>query len=145
MKTKLSNRAANALARTRSTSGALRALIVFAAQNPGFDFRNYSSGGNWRDAVRCYRGDARPVTRQWGKLLSLLWATDDLTDADMIEASNRAFSGRLQFVQHGDSWAVDYCTGQYWPTEYRLASVTVLEAAIRISRDRWDAQHAKTA
>ncbi len=137
MKTKISNRAANAIARADSKSGALRALLVFAAQNPGFEWANYATG-NWAESARAHRGDSRPVSRQWSKIMSLLWACRDLSDADLIAASNRAFSGRLQFVEKNGAWSVDYCAGQYWPTEYRLASVTVLEAAIKISRARFD-------
>lgn len=141
MKTKISNRAANALSRTNSKSIALRALILFAAQNPGFEWANYATG-NWAESARAYRGDARPVSRQWQKILALLWATDAVTDEDMVAASERAYSGRLSFESRklvGSQtiyWAVNYCTGQYRPTEYRAASVAVLETAIRIARAR---------
>jgi hypothetical protein len=135
MKTKISNRAAKALSRTNSKSIALRALILFAAQNPGFEWANYATG-NWAESARAYRGDSRPVSRQWQKILALLWATDAVTDEDMVAASERAFSGRLSFVRRGDGWGVGYCAGQYWPTEYRAASGAVLETAVRIARER---------
>ena len=38
----------------------------------------------------------------------------------------RAFSGRLSW----DGASLSYCTGQYYPTEYRLAAAAVLRAAL---------------
>jgi hypothetical protein len=43
--------------------------------------------------------------------------------AVLAEAFGQAFSGRLSW----DGSKLDYCTGQYFPTEYRAAAATVLE------------------
>jgi hypothetical protein len=63
---------------------------------------------------------------------------DSITAADIIEASKRAYSGRLQINQTADGFDVDYCTGQYFPTEYRRAAACVLACAIwqRLAADR---------
>ena len=47
-------------------------------------------------------------------------------DHHIKEASQMAFSGRLKFTDSG----IEYCTGQYWPTEYRAAACAVLASAI---------------
>lgn len=45
--------------------------------------------------------------------------------ADMIAEGFRAFSGRLSIVERDGKVALDYCTGQYFPTEYRAAACAV--------------------
>ncbi len=42
------------------------------------------------------------------------------------------FSGRLTITPQndGDGFSIDYCVGQYWPTEYRRAVCAVLASAI---------------
>jgi hypothetical protein len=100
--------------------------------------------------------------------------SDGVKDADVIEAAPRAFSGRLTWrdaklpkcVKCGadalcsahatentaqlkayyatrNSW--EYCTSQYFPTEYRKAAATVIEAATRTVRQARPAQKAKVA
>lgn len=96
----------------RSISAAVWAVLFYAAKNPGL--------GDVRAALReCY----------------LLEVGDD----DVIEASKRAFSGRLTLVRsrahdgESDHYTIDYCTGQYWPTEYRAACAAVLHEAARLA------------
>lgn len=131
MKTKLSQRAQQLIARTTSDQTYLRALLVFAAQNPGFESGNY-------DSAASYNGDARPVQKQLREIRDLAWRYPSLSNEVLKEAS-RAFSGRLQFVEREEKFhesgcaggvAVDYTTGQYWPTEYRLAALTVIKTAL---------------
>ena len=118
-------RAIDALRYTRITPEshpALCGLLDFAAQRPGLDCRNY---GTWAS----YRSEASAITRQWGALVNLVRIADyyGLSDAQLIAASDWAYSGRLTWT--GTDW--DYCTGQYWPTEYRSAAIAVLRAAIQ--------------
>ncbi len=118
------NRARLALKYTHFTPEshpALCALIDYAAQRPGLDFRNYGS-------LESYRTEVASITRQWRKILVLLDVAEyyAVTDAQVIEASQWAFSGRMTWTDAG--W--NYCTGQYWPTEYRAAVVAVLRYAL---------------
>lgn len=128
MKTaKLSTRAKTALAGLGyENSPALVLLVAFAAQNPGLDWRDYGGDG------KAYRSEGRSIQADWKRFLTALHeaAGEGVTEATVIAASSRAFSGRLEWK--GDHW--DYCTGQYFPTEYRKAAASVLEAAISDAR-----------
>ena len=106
---------------TPATHPALVALIDYAAQRPGLDIRNY---GTWQS----YRGEATHITRQWQTICELLPAVNyhEITDDQLIEASRWAYSGRMTWI--GTEW--DYCTGQYWPTEYRQAVIAILRAVL---------------
>ena len=111
----------------------LRALAVFAAQNPGLEFGNYGH-------VPSYRADSRRITRDLQRcrtaMRELAWRT--VTDAQVIEAAKHTFSGRLSLEPRADgSVRVGYCTGQYWPTEYRAAVAAVLD---QVSRDLMGAE-----
>ena len=125
---KTSKRASELLAATSPDQTCLRNLLVFAAQNPGFEWGNYWSGDRAR-SLAAYNGDARPVTRQLREIKAMRWQFAGLTDEMMRQAASLAYSGRLSFRDDG---AVEYCTGQYWPTEYRKASLAVLKRAVEI-------------
>ena len=96
----------------------ITALRAFVAQRSGMDWRNYA------DATS-YRAEQRSITRDGKEARELIRAIEwrDSITADMIiDASKLAFSGRLSIVEReNDSIAVDYTTGQYFPTEYRKA------------------------
>lgn len=106
----------------------LNALRAFIAQRSGIDYRDY---GGERAA---FMGDYRPILKHGRHARQLLRAVelrDSITAEKIIEASNRAFSGRLQFkIREDGAVAVDYCTGQYFPTEYRNAVCAVLAACL---------------
>ena len=103
----------------------IHALGAFIAQRSGLDARNYDS----RESLM---GDYRPILKHGKHARRLLqWvASRSITAEDLISASKSAFSGRLSFVCKGDSAGVDYCAGQYFPTEYRAAACSVLARAI---------------
>lgn len=111
---------------------ALAALIDYAAQNAGLDARNYFSSWSDRDGRRAYNEDGRSILNDWRDVKRALadCGSVGVLDAEVIEASKSAFSGRMTWT--GDHW--DYCTGQYWPTEYRRATAVVLEQAARLKR-----------
>lgn len=132
MKTKISKRAAQLLEMTTPDQTCLRALLVFAAQNPGFEWCNYATS-DWKASRRAYLGDSRPVAKQLRTIRSLGWRFPSLDNATMKKASGQTYSGRLQFKEDDRGVSVDYCTGQYWPTEYRQASLAVIKEAIRIA------------
>lgn len=134
-KIKISKRAQEALDHTASTSLALRAVILFAAQNPGFEWGNYSTG-DYKQSLANYRADSGPVTRDWQRICALLWQTRHVTDTDVEAAARSVYSGRLSVVQDGGSCRVEYCAGQYFPTEYRRAAFLTIERAIENAQDR---------
>jgi hypothetical protein len=105
----------------------ITALRAFIGQRPGLDYGNYGESTSYRAEVRAIGKDlqqARELLR-YGEL------RDSITADDIIDASARAYGGRLTITQRDDgAVAVDYCTGQYWPTEYRKAVCAVLSQAI---------------
>jgi len=105
----------------------IEALRVFMRQRSGMDFRNYGD-------VSSYRSEQRSVTKDLHEARELVRAVelrDSITAEDIIEASKRAFSGRLTIVERADgAFDIDYCTGQYFPTEYRKAICAVMAQAI---------------
>lgn len=104
-----------------------RIMAVLAAwieQRPGLDFANYG------DAA-AYRSDSRSITRDLHDARTLLTAVRWRSgiDADALKAAFRdAYSGRLSW--DAERGALSYCTGQYWPTEYRRAACAVLASAL---------------
>ena len=96
-------------------------LRSWVHQRPGLDFANYGD-------CKAYNSESRSITRDLNDARQLLRAVelrDSLTLADLLD-SFRAFSGRLEFK--GDH--LEYCVGQYWPTEYRKAACAVLASAL---------------
>lgn len=143
---KLSNRAKSALATAGypvNETSAIAQLVAFAAQNSGIDPRNYFS--DWRDGngVKAFKDEQRSISEGWRRFKKALniAGAEGVTDADVISEAPHAFSGRLEWKpkQHtpasakanGGEGEWHYCTGQYFPTEYRAAAATLLEYATR--------------
>jgi hypothetical protein len=104
----------------------LTALSVFAAQRPGFDPGNYSDWKSYRSEVRSVTRDLHIVRQLMGQVS---WR-ESIGEAELREAF-RAYSGRLSIVDRADgSIELEYCTGQYFPTEYRKAVCAVLASAL---------------
>lgn len=107
----------------------LGALRAFARQRPGLEFGNYGD-------AKAYRAEMRGITRDLAHAQTLLKVVEwSGIDADaLIRAARDAFSGRLSINTMGADTActvhIDYCTGQYWPTEYRKAVCAVLASAL---------------
>jgi hypothetical protein len=99
----------------------LSALDRFTRQRAGLEFGNYGD-------VSAYRSEQRSITRDLHDFRALLSAVSWRTgiDADALKESFRAFSGRLTW----DGENLSYCTGQYFPTEYRKAACAVLASAL---------------
>lgn len=148
---KLTNRARAALAAAGyapENNPAIAQLVAFAAQNSGIDPRNYfdpgyDQGGSGR---RAYKQEARSISKAWREFKDALTiaGSEGVTDADVIAEAPHAYSGRLEWREPGKSYAMNdsgekttvlahwsYCTGQYFPTEYRAAARVLLEVAIR--------------
>lgn len=112
----------------------LETLDAFVNQRPGLDFADYGD-------VSIYRSESRSITKDlhdYRTIRGQLAWRDSITADDIIKASEHAFSGRLtinDISAHYDDgstyWAysIDYCAGQYMPTEYRKAACAVLASA----------------
>jgi hypothetical protein len=105
-------------------SNIIEALRSFILSRPGFDPHNYSSSAS-------YRADQRTAARDKADALTMLTVVERYPNTEplLANACQRAFSGRLSW--YGER--LDYCPGQYYPTEYRAAACAVLASAL------WDA------
>ena len=98
----------------------LSALDTWIRQRPGLEYDNYGNPTS-------YRAEVRAIGRDLDDARTLLQAVSlSSITTDGLLAAFRAYSGRLQWTEKG----LDYCTGQYWPTEYRKAACAVLAAAL---------------
>lgn len=101
-------------------------LRAFIAQRPGLEFANYGD-------VTAYRSESRSITKDGHiarDLLRYVELRDSITADAMVKGFD-AYSGRLTLRQRDDGkWELDYCTGQYFPTEYRRAAAAVLSSVI---------------
>ncbi len=88
------------------------ALSAWVSQRPGLDYGNYGDVSSFRAEMRSIGKDL-----QHARAMINYVAWHDSITAEMI--LDAAKSGRLSIVVKGDTVAIDYCTGQYWPTEYR--------------------------
>lgn len=113
-----------------SKSQILTALRAFVNQRPGFNWHDYGDAAS-------YRGDLRTATRQRRDALELLrWIEwhGSITGAHILAACTAG--GRLSVtveyepvpaspglaaIERRPVVRVDYCTGQYWCTEFRGA------------------------
>lgn len=120
------------------TPSVFDAFRVFINQRPGLDPRNYFSDYRDKDGRRDYQNEARRIQRD-GKRARQALALASAYPFDsqaMIDATG-AYSGRLQLVTNDNGGiAIDYTTGQYWPTEYRIAAAVVLERYIEAVRPK---------
>lgn len=112
------NETVGQVAATKSEICAL--LRAFVNQRPGLDYANYGDFSS-------YRSEVRGITRQRKDALELLRAVElrESITAEDMRAGFRAFSGRLSLVSKNRKPALEYCTGQYFPTEYRAAVAAV--------------------
>jgi hypothetical protein len=98
----------------------LEALARFVAQRSGIDGRNY---GGSREA---FLGDYRRILRDGREaraLLRVVQLSTCLPDSILVDVLK---SGRLTW----DGKRLDYCAGQYFPTEYRAAACRALASVL---------------
>lgn len=126
------------------------ALARWIKQRPGLEYGNYGDRASYTSECR---GIARDKREAETLLAAVRWRDGINADA-LIKAARDAFSGRLtirelEWKQYAPEecpgkpcstdcdhrqfrgFAVDYCTGQYFPTEYRKAACAVLASALR--------------
>jgi hypothetical protein len=106
------------------TLTAIPLLDKFVSQRSGLEFCIYGD-------VSAFRAEQRSITRDLHHYRALrnavAWRTFTREEWDN---AFRAFSGRLTLAQDGDTFALDYCVGQYFPTEYRRAACAVLASLL---------------
>lgn len=105
-------------------------LAEWINRRPGLDWTNYGRG---EDAARAYRQDARAIARDLRdarRLINAVIWRDGISANDLKAAFRAAYAGRLQLVEDGGRPRLEYCAGQYWPTEYRKAACAVLARAL---------------
>ena len=106
-----------------SKSTIVAALDAFIRQRPGLEFGNYGDVSSYRSEVRSIGKDLQHARA----LLRYVEWHDSITAEMILDAAK---SGRLSIVVDGNKVRVDYCTGQYWPTEYRPAVCRLLSSVI---------------
>jgi len=103
------------------------ALYTFIGQRPGLEYGNYGD-------VKSYRAEQRAITKdrhQARRLIRDIELRDSISADDILTAAKGAYSGRLTIVTRDDgAVAIDYCTGQYFPTEYRRAVCAVMASVL---------------
>jgi hypothetical protein len=99
----------------------ISALYAFIKQKPGLEYGNYEN-------PKSYRAEMRGITRDLNHARFLIRKVElsSITGDALARAFRHAFGGRLSW----DGARLDYCTGQYWPTEYRLAVCSVCSYAL---------------
>ena len=121
----------------------LETLDAWVNQRPGLDPREYGCDiEGWRSTeTAAYRRELATIRRDlhdYRTIRNEITRRDSITADDIIAAFPRAFSGRLELRDisaHYDdgstyyAYKLDYCVGQYWPTEYRKAATAVLVSA----------------
>lgn len=104
----------------------MQALAAFVAQRPGLESGNYGGQSSYRSEMRSITRDRHDYDS-----LAVAVAWRGISADDLIAASKEAYSGRLTIREAGDRRVtVEYCTGQYFPTEYRKAACAVLAGAL---------------
>lgn len=131
----------------------IAALEAFIKQRPGLEYGNYGE-------PRSYRAELRSIGKDLKHARELLRAVEHsaITAEQLIAAFSAAFSGRLSIkeelthvVRNTPAGKIitteerrvrlDYCTGQYWPTEYRRAVCAVCASALwNFKREELNAQ-----
>jgi len=115
----------NTTVATISESQIVFLLREFSAQKPNFSLCNYSTMADYkRDYKRM--SDDRKAVKKFASYVSYT------IDADMKEALLSALSSwsRLTIKDSSNGVYLEYCKGQYFPTEYQYATARVLASAI---------------
>ena len=108
----------------------LRMLAAYAAKNPRLDFRDYCSDYRDTNGRAAYFSEARSITNDLGRVRKAILSAYyvGVTDDDLVECSQ---GERLTIEPTNYGFKLDYCVGQYWPTEYRGAVAGLLNRATR--------------
>lgn len=117
------------------------ALEKWIKQRPKLDPANYGLAQGqtpdrkqWFAAWKSYRAELRDISKDRKRAMTALREARFLAPQkpELLADAFRSFSGRLAW----NGLELEYCTGQYFPTEYRKAAASVLETYIADWR-RW--------
>ena len=100
------------------------ALNAWVSQRPGLDYGNYGDPVAYRAEVRSIGKDLQHARA----MINYVAWHDSITAEMILDAADNG--GRLSIVVKGDTVSIDYCTGQYWCTEYRPAVCRLLSSVI---------------
>jgi hypothetical protein len=103
----------------------------FIAQRSGIDRRNYQRDWSDKAGAAAFMADYREILRDGRdarRLLEYVAGRDGIT-AERILATSSG-NGRLDWCYRGEKVGLDYCTGQYFPTEYRAAACSMLAGLV---------------
>ena len=105
---------------------ALDLIGAFIRQRPGREYGNYGDPVSYRAEYRGILRDKHDAERLLAACRWRSFTVEQVTDAF------RAFAGRLTLTcdMDGAPSHLDYCTGQYFPTEYRAAACAVLASML---------------
>ena len=99
----------------------LSALRAFVRQRPGLDFGNYGD-------VSAYRAEVRSITKDLHHAEELIRAVELRSISG--DAIVKSATSRLSIESTDKGVRVDWCPGQYWPTEYRRGVAASLAYAL---------------
>lgn len=105
---------------TENNMKVLEALQTFVNQRPGFDPRNYGSAAG-------YREDYAPVLKDKAAFREMARYCE-LFSVDLEKYAKENTTGRLTY--DAEKGRFDYCTGQYFPVEFRAAACRFIAGAI---------------
>ena len=101
------------------------ALNRWVSQRPGLEYGNYGDVSSYRAELRSIGKDLQHARA----LINYVAWHDSITAEMILKAADNG--GRLSFVVRDyGTVTIDYCTGQYWPTEYRAAACRLLSSVI---------------
>ena len=100
------------------------ALHKWIAQRPGLDFGNYGDVSSYRAEMRSIGQDLQHARA----MVNYVAWHDSITAEMILRAADNG--GRLTITVDGDKVAINYVTGQYWPTEYRRAVCALMSSVI---------------
>lgn len=113
---------------------AVELLCKFVNQRAGLEFANYGD-------YKSYRQESREITKDRSDFYELLQLAQRRYDGNFSESLTEYLqkqTGRLTLNEPGK---LEYCTGQYFPTEYRPAACRVLVSMLWDSyRDEKDSE-----
>jgi len=109
----------------------LDALSRHISQRSGIDARNYFDSWSDTEGRKAFNAEYREILREGRDARTLLYfvrRSVTITAERILQATKHAYSGRLTYNAEKDRF--DYCTGQYFPTEYRAAACAVLASVL---------------
>jgi hypothetical protein len=133
-----------------ATETATKAKLVetvrqFIAQRSGIDRRDYQRDWSDKAGAAAFMADYREILRDGRdarRLLEYVAGRDGITAEKILATSSG--NGRLDWCFRGDKIGLDYCTGQYFPTEYRAAACSMLAGLVwRYLADHYESNQAE--